>query len=130
MQFESCKMSIENEINMLPVIDCVETHANNQAAVVEQNMEIDQLIDEDLNVCPTSERVSLHENAVEASEEQSIEIDPINGDIIVRYPHFVDFHPNGSTWVVKARLVRMVEVFNQLLPHATMILVLLDDQVI
>ncbi|XP_058189198.1 uncharacterized protein LOC131306786 [Rhododendron vialii] len=113
--------------------------------------------DEDLNVCPTSERVSLHENVVEASEDQHIEIDPINGvennlqlppkivqslgdaqrlsgvsnlngDIIVPYPHFVDFHPNGITWVVKARLVRMVEVFNQLLPHTTLILVLLDDQ--
>ncbi|KAG5528242.1 hypothetical protein RHGRI_028987 [Rhododendron griersonianum] len=123
-------MSIENEINTLPMINCVETHADNQISVVEQNMEDDQLIDEHLNVCPTSERVSLHENAVEASEEQNIEIDPINGDIIVPYPHFSDFHPNWITWIVKARLVRMVEVFNQLLPHATLILVLLDDQVI
>ncbi|KAG5528464.1 hypothetical protein RHGRI_029224 [Rhododendron griersonianum] len=105
-------MSIENEINMLPVINCVETHADNQIAVVEQNMEIDQLIDEHFNVCPTPGRVSLHENAVESSEEKNIEIDPINGDIIVPYPHFADFHPNGITWKVKARLVRMVEVFN------------------
>ncbi|KAI8571468.1 hypothetical protein RHMOL_Rhmol01G0122200 [Rhododendron molle] len=56
----SCKMSIENEINTLPVINCVETHADNQISVVKQNMEVDQLI-------------------VEASKEQNMEIDPING---------------------------------------------------
>ncbi|KAF7142355.1 hypothetical protein RHSIM_Rhsim05G0101500 [Rhododendron simsii] len=83
----------------------------------------------EVDMLPLIEQVETHEDAQVSLQEQNIEIEPPKTTlgVYVLYPHFADLHPNGSKWKVKARLVRMVEVMNPLLPSVTLRLVCLED---
>ncbi|KAF7149612.1 hypothetical protein RHSIM_Rhsim02G0209300 [Rhododendron simsii] len=135
---------INRDNEMVPV-SVVDTDEDAHASVEDQNMEIDPPIDGGISC--------LHESAHEIDKEKNgmhlvnndmyqqqgdaesvVEVSNVHancttGDIMdVPYPHFTDLCQNGYLWRVKARLVRMVEVINPLLPSMTLRLILLDEQ--
>ncbi|XP_058180097.1 replication protein A 70 kDa DNA-binding subunit B-like [Rhododendron vialii] len=144
----------ENDITMIPVAERVEMHVDAQVPMEEQNREAGPPKDETIKVSHVSEKVGLHDNAQEPNEEINVEFNLPNGEVVqhqgdakslievsnvhvncttgdimdVPYPYFTDLCQNGYLWRVKARLVRMVEVINPLLPSMTLRLILLDEQ--
>ncbi|KAF7139361.1 hypothetical protein RHSIM_Rhsim07G0044300 [Rhododendron simsii] len=140
-----CPVYMINRDNEMVPVSVVDTDEDAHASVEDQNMEIDPPIDGGISC--------LHESAHEIDKEKNgmhlvnndmyqqqgdaesvVEVSNVHancttGDIMdVPYPYFTDLCQNGYLWRVKARLVRMVEVINPLLPSMTLRLILLDEQ--
>ncbi|XP_058181283.1 replication protein A 70 kDa DNA-binding subunit D-like [Rhododendron vialii] len=110
----------ENDINMIPVAERVEMHVDAQVPMEEHNREAGP---------PKGEVVQHQGDAKSVVEVSNVHVNCTTGDIMdVPYPYFTDLRQNGYLWRVKARLVRMVEVINPLLPSVTLRLILLDEQ--
>ncbi|KAF7154206.1 hypothetical protein RHSIM_Rhsim01G0178300 [Rhododendron simsii] len=136
---------INRDNEMVPV-SVVDTDEDAHASVEDQNMEIDPpIVAERVEMCvdaqlpmeyqnreagpPKGEVVQQQGDAESVVEVSNVHANCTTGDIMdVPYPHFTDLCQNGYLWRVKARLVRMVEVINPLLPSMTLRLILLDEQ--
>ncbi|XP_058189171.1 uncharacterized protein LOC131306765 [Rhododendron vialii] len=120
---------IDEEIHVSPMFEIVSLCEN----AIHISNKINQIqialhIGVEINLQPPPKIVQSQRDAQGVIRVSNINKDSTDGDMIVHYPHFVDFHPNRLKWKVKARLVRMVQEINRLSPHATLTLVLLDDQ--